>query len=473
MEAEVVERLKRKSKKNIGILVVEDESIIAKDIETTLNNLGYKALGFASRGKEAIKQAEEFQPDLVMMDIVLKGGMDGIEAAEEIRSRFNIPVIYLSAYSDENTLQRAKITEPFGFLLKPLDERELDITIEMALYKHDIETRLKENEQWLSTVLRNIGDSVVTVDKKGLITYINPVAELLLDRKHQEVLGRKFNDVINIIYEEDDEELKVDIADAFHSDSILNPGSNVVLVKDEGKKIPILVSLSFIEDEKGNKTGLVIAFRDITERREAEQKLQLSYETLKKTFEEMVTTLATTLEKRDPYTAGHQQRVANLAVAIAEDMGLSDEEIELIFMAGLIHDLGKIYVPAEILNKPGHLTELEFGMIKTHPEVGYEILKNVDFPWEVARVVHEHHERLNGTGYPNGIKKHEILMASRILSIADVVEAMASHRPYRPALSISVALDEILKNKGTLYDPEAVEACLNVFAEKGFVLKQV
>lgn len=199
----------------------------------------------------------------------------------------------------------------------------------------------------------------------------------------------------------------------------------------------------------------------------------MSYETLKKTFEEMVTTLATTLEKRDPYTAGHQQRVANLAVAIAEDMGLSDEEIELIFMAGLIHDLGKIYVPAEILNKPGHLTELEFGMIKTHPEVGYEILKNVDFPWEVARVVHEHHERLNGTGYPNGIKKHEILMASRILSIADVVEAMASHRPYRPALSISVALDEILKNKGTLYDPEAVEACLNVFAEKGFVLKQV
>jgi len=188
---------------------------------------------------------------------------------------------------------------------------------------------------------------------------------------------------------------------------------------------------------------------------------------LRKIMEGFIETISVTVEKRDPYTAGHQKRVALLARAIANEMGLAREEIEAVRMAGIVHDLGKIYVPAEILNKPGRLHDLEFNLIKTHPQVGYDVLKAIDFPWPLAEIVRQHHERLNGSGYPLGLEEEEILPAAKILAVADVVEAMASHRPYRPALSIDEALGEIEKNRGVLYDPEVSDACLRLFA-KGY-----
>ena len=185
---------------------------------------------------------------------------------------------------------------------------------------------------------------------------------------------------------------------------------------------------------------------------------------LRRIMEGFIETISLTVEKRDPYTAGHQKRVALLAWEIAKEMGLPREEIEAVRMAGIVHDLGKIYVPAEILNKPGRLQDLEFALIKTHPQVGYDILKAIDFPWPLAEIVRQHHERLNGSGYPLGLKDEDILPAAKILAVADVVEAMASHRPYRPALSVEEALAEIEKNRGVLYDPAAVDACLRLFA---------
>jgi putative nucleotidyltransferase with HDIG domain len=185
---------------------------------------------------------------------------------------------------------------------------------------------------------------------------------------------------------------------------------------------------------------------------------------LRKIMEGFIETISVTVEKRDPYTAGHQKRVALLAREIAKEMGLSREEIEAVRVAGIVHDLGKIYVPAEILNKPGRLHELEFALIKTHPQVGYDILKAIDFPWPLAEIIRQHHERLNGSGYPSGLKEEDILLPAKILAVADVVEAMASHRPYRPALSIEEALAEIRKNRGVLYDPMAADACLCLFA---------
>ena len=183
-----------------------------------------------------------------------------------------------------------------------------------------------------------------------------------------------------------------------------------------------------------------------------------------------VQAMAATLETRDPYTAGHQQRVANLARAIAVEMGISEDKIEGIKMAGIIHDIGKIAVPAQILTKPGVLTDLEFNLIKTHAQVGYDILKTIDFPWPIAQMVHQHHERMDGSGYPQGLSGKDILLGARILAVADVVEAMASHRPYRPALGIDKALDEISRNRGVLFDPEVVDACLKLFTEKEFNL---
>jgi putative nucleotidyltransferase with HDIG domain len=213
------------------------------------------------------------------------------------------------------------------------------------------------------------------------------------------------------------------------------------------------------------------AQQEIAERVQAEKDLKRSLEKLQKALEGTIHALAATTEMRDPYTAGHQRRVAELAGAIAEEMGLPKDKIEGIRMAGLIHDVGKISVPAEILSKPSKLNEMEMDLIKAHSQIGYDILKEIDFPWAVAKIVLQHHERMDGSGYPQGLKGDEILLEARILAVADVVEAMASHRPYRPALGIDAALSEIEKNRGRLYDPEIVAACLRLFREKGFTLE--
>ena len=177
--------------------------------------------------------------------------------------------------------------------------------------------------------------------------------------------------------------------------------------------------------------------------------------------------IARTVEFRDPYTAGHQERVTVLAVAIAKKLGLSESEVEGIRMAAIVHDVGKICIPSEILNRPGHLSELEFGIIKTHPQAGYDILKDAEFPWPIADIVLQHHERINGSGYPNGVAEPNINLGARILAVADVVDAMVSHRPYRPSLGIECAIKEISDNSGILYDEDIVAQCIDLF-DKGF-----
>jgi len=204
---------------------------------------------------------------------------------------------------------------------------------------------------------------------------------------------------------------------------------------------------------------------------------------LRRNLKGTIHALAAVVEMKDPYTAGHQRRVSGLAGVIAKDMGLSDEKIEGVRMAGLIHDIGKLSVPAEILSKPSQLTGTEFDLLKAHPQVaydilkaidlikmhpqdGYNVLKEIEFPWPVAQIVLQHHERMDGSGYPQGLKGDDILLEARILAVADVVEAMSSHRPYRPALGIDKAKEEIRKNKGKLYDPDVVASCLRVCSEK-------
>jgi HD-GYP domain-containing protein (c-di-GMP phosphodiesterase class II) len=221
-----------------------------------------------------------------------------------------------------------------------------------------------------------------------------------------------------------------------------------------------------------NTSANLVCIRDITERKLADEELLRTLESLRKAVGVTIQVLVSAVESRDPYTAGHQVRSADLARTIATEMGLSREKIEGIRMASSIHDIGKLSIPAEILSKPTKLTEIEFSLIKEHAKQGYEMLKDVESPWPLAEIVYQHHERMNGTGYPRNLKGDDILMEARILAVSDVVEAMASHRPYRPALGIEAALEEIEKNRGTLYDTGAVDACLRLFRGKGFQLEE-
>ncbi|MCE5181243.1 MAG: response regulator [Betaproteobacteria bacterium] len=205
---------------------------------------------------------------------------------------------------------------------------------------------------------------------------------------------------------------------------------------------------------------------DLVEERTAE--LRESEQKLKTSLLDSITALAAIVEMRDPYTAGHQRRTAQLAIAIAKELQLPAEQVEGIHLAGVVHDVGKIRVPAEILTKPGKLTGLEFSIIKEHAQSGYEILSNIDFPWPIAEIVLQHHERLDGSGYPRALNNGKTLLEAKILAVADVVESMMSHRPYRPALGIDSALDNIALNKGTLFDPAVVEACIRLFREQDF-----
>jgi PAS domain S-box-containing protein len=223
-------------------------------------------------------------------------------------------------------------------------------------------------------------------------------------------------------------------------------------------------------DLQGGMSGICGISTDITERKQAEEERQQNLERLKKAFGTIVQVMSSSVEAKDPYTAGHQLRVADLACAIATEMGLTQDIIEGIRMAGSVHDIGKLSIPAELLTKPSKLTNSEFNLIKEHSLIGYEILKNVESPWPLAQIAYQHHERMNGSGYPRKLKGDEILMEARIMAVADVVEAMASHRPYRAALGIGAALAEIEKNKGTFFDDAVADACLKLFREKGYKL---
>lgn len=216
-----------------------------------------------------------------------------------------------------------------------------------------------------------------------------------------------------------------------------------------------------IRNDDGQTIGVIETALDITEQKQAQDKL-------KKIMNAIIETISKIMDTRDPYTAGHQIRVSQLAICITQGMNLSSDKIESVRIASLIHDIGKIGIPSEILTKPTELDDIEFSFIKKHPELGYAILKDIDFPYPIAQIVLQHHERNDGSGYPQHLKGDKILLEAKIIAVADVVEAMSSHRPYRAALGIEAALEEIIKNKGILYEPDVVDSCVRLFREKGF-----
>jgi PAS domain S-box-containing protein/putative nucleotidyltransferase with HDIG domain len=245
-------------------------------------------------------------------------------------------------------------------------------------------------------------------------------------------------------------------------------GFEVQLYRKGGSMLWVSINMHTVSDTDGQLMYYEGIVEDIAVRKKADEERKQSIKRLEKTLGATVQAMAVVVETRDPYTAGHQKRVSCLAHAIATEMGLSKSKIEGVRMMGAIHDLGKLAVPAEILSKPTKLTEVEFCLIKTHSQAGYEILKEIDFPWPVSEIVLQHHEKIDGSGYPRGLKGKDILLEAKIVCVADVVEAMASHRPYRPSLGIEKALKEISRNRGILYDPDVVDACIKLFHEKGY-----
>jgi len=235
----------------------------------------------------------------------------------------------------------------------------------------------------------------------------------------------------------------------------------IIARKKNGNLIPIEIESRDIKDK--NDTFRVTAVRDISERKQARDKLR-------KTLHATIETMSKIIEVKDPYTAGHQKRVSQIATAIAVELNISKEIIEGIKIASLIHDIGKIGIPTEILSKSTILSDIEFQLIKQHPQIGYDILNNIDFNYPVAQIILQHHERLDGSGYPNHLKDKDILLEAKIIAVADVVEAMSSHRPYRPTLGIEKALEEISNKKGILYDSIVVDTCYQLFHEKGYKL---
>ena len=306
-----------------------------------------------------------------------------------------------------------------------------------------------------------------TLDRNSLIVDVNLAGSELLGSEKHGLVGTQFTSSIS-----------PDSQDAFyfHYREVLKTGikgnCDLKMLKADGTQFHAQVISMAVPEKDGNINHSRTAIIDITERKQMEEERKQNVERMLNAMKATIQAMVLMSEMRDPYTAGHQLRVAHLADNIAKEMGISEDRRPAVHMSGLVHDLGKIYVPAEILTKPGRLTQIEFNMIKEHSTAGYNILKTVDFPWPIAKIVLQHHERLDGSGYPDGLSGDAIVLEARVLAVADVVEAMASHRPYRAALGIDKALEEISKNKGALYDPEVVDACLKLFYEKGFKLEE-
>lgn len=320
------------------------------------------------------------------------------------------------------------------------------------------------NEEIFRFLIEKANDGIAIVQNREF-RYFNPRLSEIVGFSLEEILRVPLHSIIPAV----ELDKLIDIYERRLAGENVPTLSETCLKHKDGRTVYLELNAGAISYE-GKPADLIIV-RDITDRKRAEEEFERTLEKLRKAMGATIQALTLTVETRDPYTAGHQRRVADLARSIADQMGLDKDKVEALRIAASIHDLGKISIPSEILSKPGRLNDKEFELIKTHPQVGYDILKKIDFPWPIATIVLQHHERVNGSGYPQGLKDGDILREARILGVADVVEAMVSHRPYRMAHKLEVALDEISTNRDVLYDPDVVDTCLGLFQKNRYAFK--
>jgi PAS domain S-box-containing protein/putative nucleotidyltransferase with HDIG domain len=395
-----------------------------------------------------IAKLEDLPPEAAMEKECLK--------SLSIRSLLVVPMVYnkkLVGFLGFHTVRRQKTwAEDYISLLNILGE-----IFANALERKRTEEALRDSEEKYRSIFESFYDVYFRTDMDGRITIISPSIMYRTGYSPDEFIGQSAG--IIYLHPRDSVMVRKELLQRGIID-----GRELQVRAKNGTVMDVSLTARLVLGKNGIPVAMEGILHDITERKRAEESLKMSLEKLERAVEGTIEALARMAELRDPYTAGHQRRVSRLACAIAEEMGIEGQDMDGIRMAGAIHDLGKIYVPAEILSKSGGISELEFTIIKHHPQVAYDILSAIEFPWPLADIVVQHHERLDGSGYPNGTTGRNILLHARILAVADVVEAMASHRPYRPALGMDKAMEEIANNSGVLYDKDVVKACHRVIA---------
>jgi len=446
----------------ITILIIEDNPADARLIREVLaeTNGQYFDLKYADRLSDGLKKISKNTVDIVLLDLNLpdSAGLGTITGISEKNK--DIPLIILTGTVDLNVAIRALDIGAQDYLVKgQFDGASLTRSIRYAIERKKIETELKKSENLYRSLFENMLNGFAYC--KMLFDHSKPYDfEYLMANSAFEtqtglknVVGKKVSEVIPGI-----QKLDQNLLDIYGRVALTGiPETIEIYVKSLGMWFSISVY-------SPQKEYFVAVFDVITERKKAETEIKENLSKLKRTFDQTITTLGNIIEVKDPYTSGHQKKVAAISIAIARNLGLSKETVEAVRTASLIHDIGKISIPQSILSKPSKLTDIERAMIETHPATGYDIVKEIDFPQAVTEMILQHHERINGSGYPGGLKGDGIMLEAKIIAVADVFEAMTSHRPYRAALSLEVSMDELIKNKGTLYDPDVVD-CLSSYVD--------
>lgn len=451
--------------KKVKILLIDDNpndrTLVERALKKEFSDIEIVNIRDSEDFKESLVNC---QFDLVITDYRIRW-TDGIEVLLMVKKLCpETPVIMFTATGNQEIAVQAMKLGLDDYVIKsPEHFKRLPVAMLAALERAEQKRALREVKIRYRELFQEVPVGLYRSTPEGKIIDVNPAFARILGFKGvDEILKSNAKDFF------------LDYKDRVRFLAILNKqgvilGFETKLKTRSGEIIWVEDSARAVKNDRGEVMYIEGIIMDITGRKKAEEEMSKALKQVEETLEGIIFTLSDTLEMRDPYTAGHQRRVAELSVRIAESLGLSEERIRGLYYGALIHDIGKIAIPAEILVKPATLSDTEYNIVKEHPMVGYNVVKKIKFPWPIAEMVLQHHERMDGSGYPGRLKGNQILLEARILAVADVVEAMSSHRPYRPALGIEKALDEIDSNKSLLYDYDIVNACINIFNE-GFIL---
>ncbi|MBF0473235.1 MAG: response regulator [Nitrospirae bacterium] len=471
---------------NAPIILISDDEPDTLNLLTNIYKRQYNVVS-AQSGKETLDIFQKLPIDLILLDAKMPD-MDGFSVCQKLRNGYSHNYVHrpyvmmMTAYYTDEFIDKAFDVGVDDYIRKPLNVKILERRIKAILERKILQDTLMDSELKLKTIFDNANDGIIITDieTKKLLTVNNKICQMT-GFSNEELLSMNIMDI----------HLKEDapMILAKFDMQVTNKGTLLEAVPIRRKDGTIFYAdINISPIILNNKQYVVGFFRDMTKRLillnelgahknsledlVSQRTIELNESLMKLRFiiDSITKAMAHTVEAKDPYTAGHQKHVSEIARKIANKMGLPKDQVEGIRVAGVLHDLGKIQVPSEILSKPAKLNEFEFGLIHMHSNTGYTILNGIDFPWPIADIVRQHHERIDGSGYPLGLKKEEILIESKILSVADVYDAMVTHRPYRAALGRDAALNEIQKNKGILYDSVIVDAFEETINDKDFYL---